>query len=197
MRSVDKYLDDQVNDALYLHWMRQFVGIYQLNRHVDDYAEQFLSIDRVGKIISLDQITNSRTSILQQGGGRDAPPLSRQLGLGACFVVRELVRTQVLSSAYAYEHCFVPTRRIRSLFAKLGCDDLEQDHNRWEASRTIHKFLSKNLTADESCFCGDFDIPFQFIADDVELQKELFAEQLEIEDEDEVFDATDWDAFSN
>lgn len=197
MKSVDKYLDDQVGDALYLHWMRQFVGIYQLNRHLEDYAEQFLSIQRIGKAFSLDEVTNSRTSPLQQGGGRDTPPLAKQLGLGACFVVRELVRTQVLSTEYAYEHCFVPTRRMRSLFAKLGCEDLEQDHNRWEASRTIHTFLSKNLTADESCFFGDFDIPFQFIADDIQLQEVLFAEQLEIEDEDEVFDATDWDAFSN
>jgi hypothetical protein len=197
MKSVDRYLDDQVGDALYLHWMRQFVGIYQLNRHLVDYAEQFLSIQRIGKAFSLDEVTNSRTSPLQQGGGRDTPPLAKQLGLGACFIVRELVRKNVIQTRHAHEHCFVPTRRIRSLFSKLGCEDLEQEVNRWEASRTICKFLCTHMTEDSRDFCNDFDLPFQFIADSVDLQEQLFAEPLEIDDAEEEVDATDWDAFSN
>lgn len=197
MNSVDKYLDDQVGDALYLHWMRQFVGIYQLNRHLEDYAEQFLSIQRIGKAFSLDEVTNSRTSPLQQGGGRDTPPLAKQLGLGACFIVRELVRKNVIQTQHAHEHCFVPTRRIRSLFFKLGCEDLEQEVNRWEASRSIYKFLCTHMTVDATDFCNDFDLPFQFIADSVDLQEQLFAEPLEIDDAEEEVDATDWDAFSN
>jgi hypothetical protein len=197
MQSVDKYLDDQVGDALYLHWMRQFVGIYQLNRHLEDYAEQFLAIQRIGKPFSLDEVTNSRTSTQQQGGGRDTPPLAKQLGLGACFVVRELVRKKVLTGHYAHEHCFVPTRRVRSLFQKLGCEDLEQQVNRWEASKTIYKFLCTHMAAEERGFCNDFDLPFQFIADSEDLQELLFEEPLEIEDAEEQLDATDWDAFSN
>jgi hypothetical protein len=197
MKSVDKYLDDQVGDALYLHWMRQFVGIYQLNRHLEDYAEQFLSIQRIGKAFSLDEVTNSRTSPLQQGGGRDTPPLAKQLGLGACFIVRELVRKNVIQTQHAHEHCFVPTRRIRSLFSKLGCEDLEQEVNRWEASRRIYKFLCTHMTVDATDFCNDFDLPFQFIADSVDLQEQLFSEPLEIDDDDEEVDATDWDAFSD
>ena len=197
MQSVEKYLDDQVGDALYLHWMRQFVGIYQLNRHLEDYAEQFLAIQRIGKPFSLDEVTNSRTSTQQQGGGRDTPPLAKQLGLGACFVVRELVRKKVLTRHYAHEHCFVPTRRVRSLFQKLGCEDLEQQVNRWEASKTIYKFLCTYMAAEERDFCNDFDLPFQFIADSEALQELLFEEPLEIEDTEEQLDATDWDAFSN
>jgi hypothetical protein len=197
MQSVDKYLDSKVGDALYLHWMRQFVGIYQLNRHLEDYAEQFLAIQRIRKPFSLDEVTNSQTSTQQQGGGRDTPPLAKQLGLGACFIVRELVRKNVIQTQHAHEHCFVPTRQIRSLFLKLGCEDLEQEVNRWEASRTIYKFLDTHMAAVARDFCNDFDLPFQFIADSVDLQEQLFAEPLEIGDAEEEVDATNWDAFSN
>lgn len=197
MKSVDDYLDDQVSDPLYLHWMRQFVGIYQLDRHLEDYAEQFLSIQRIGRSFSLHEVTNSRTSSLQQGGGRDTPPLAKQLGLGACFVVRELVRKNVLQTKHAHEHCFVPTRRVRNLFAKLGCDGLDREDNKWEMSRTIFKFLGMHMTEENRCFCCDFDLPFQFIADSIKLQEELLTGPLEIEIAENESDVTDWDALSN
>ena len=196
MQFIEKYLDQQVDDAVYLQWMRQFVGIFQLNRHLDDYIECFRAIDRVGKPFSLIQILNSKSSHIFQGGGFDAPPLSRQLGMGACFIVRELVRAGILASPYAHAHCFVPTGRTRNLFATLGCDELEQPNNRWEVSSLIHKFVVDEIGKDKASFCGDFDIPFQFIAEDANLQQQLFRETLEIDDSEEQPSDSDWDAFT-
>ena len=196
MQFVENYLDQQVDDAAYLHWMRQFVGIFQLNRHLDDYIECFLAIDRIEEPFSLTHILNSKSSHLFQGGGFDAPPLSRQLGLGACFVVRELVRLRVLKSQFAHVHSFVPTRRVRNLFSQLGCSDLEQDHHRWEVSSLICQFVGDAIGEDRACFGNDFDIPFQFIAEDSKLQETLLHCPLEIDESDESQDVFDWDIFT-
>lgn len=196
MQFIESYLDEQVDDAVYLNWMRQFIGIFQLNRHLDDYIECFLAIDRISEPFALSNILNSKSSVLFQGGGIDAPPLSRQFGLGACFVVRELVRAGVLESPYAHAHCFVPAARVRNLFAFLGCEELEQQHNRWEVSTLIHAFVLDELGDDKANFCGDFDIPFQFITEDDDLQQQLFHERLELDDSDEHQSEFDWDAFT-
>lgn len=181
MGFIENYLDQQVDDAAYWHWMRHFVGIFQLNRHLDDYIESFLAIDRIGEEFSLLKVLNTRSSHLFQGGGLDTPPLSRLLGLGSCFVVRELVRAGILKSEFAHQHCFVPTGNVRRMFAALGCDGLDQDHHRWDVSTTIHDFVAEQLGHAHASFCGDFDIPFQFIAEDPSLQQDLFHDSLELE----------------
>jgi hypothetical protein len=105
--------------------------------------------------------------------------------MGACFVVRELVRTGVLTSDFSHPHCFVPTARVRRVFAAIGCEDLEQEHRRWEVSPIIHNFIVDHLGDDRTTFCGDFDIPFQFVAEDADLQQRLFQSSLELDEIDD------------
>jgi hypothetical protein len=102
--------------------MKQFVGIYQLSRHLDDYIEVFLAVRRFDHPFALTQLTNTRASAEFQGGGVQAPPLSRVLGMGQCFVLRELFRHQVLANPHAHPHCFVPVGRVRRMLLDLGCD---------------------------------------------------------------------------
>lgn len=174
MTFVRSYLERQVEEAEYFHWMRQFVGIFQVSRYLDDYVELFLAIDRVNRPFQLTEITRPLTSSLFQGGGIAAPPLCRVLGLGACFIVRELVRLGLLHNHLAYRHCYLPTKRVRDIFQLLGCDGLDLKVERWNISTHIHDFAVQHIGPERATFSDAFDIPFQFIAEDTSLQKRFF-----------------------
>lgn len=185
MQFVDAYLEAQVDDSRFLQWMKQFVGIYQLSRQLDDYADIFRAIDRIGRPFSLDEVTVPNTSVLLQGSGIEAPPLTRVLGIGACFVMRELIRLGVITTAHARPHCYPPVKRVRDLCMQLGCPSLETEYRRWEMSREIHTFLVQCLGPERASFRGDFDIPLQVIAEDERLQERFLGTILPDDDEEE------------
>jgi hypothetical protein len=183
MRWIDSFLDGQLDDSRFLQWMKQFVGIYQVSRHLDEYIEAFLAVQRFREPFPLTQLTNTRTSAQFQAGGVSAPPLSRVLGMGQCFVLRELFRHGVLSNPLAHPHCFVPVARVRRMLVDLGCEALLADQRPWEWSRVIFTFLQQHL-GDAATFRGAFDIPLQIVADDSELQMRFFAATIESEDDE-------------
>jgi hypothetical protein len=183
MRWIDTFLDGQLDDSRFLQWMKQFVGIYQVSRHLDDYIEAFLAVQRFRDPFPLTQLTNTRSSAQFQAGGVSAPPLSRVLGMGQCFVLRELFRHGVLSNPLAHPHCFVPVARVRRMLVDLGCEALLVDQRPWEWSRVIFNFLQEHL-GDAATFQGAFDIPLQVVAEDGELQMQFFAATIDSEDEE-------------
>ena len=193
MGFVRGYLERQIDEAEYFHWMRQFVGIFQVSRYLDDYIELFLAIERTNRPFRLTEVTQPMSSSLFQGGGISAPPISRVLGLGACFVVRELVRMGVLQNDLARQHCYVPAKRVRDIFRLLGCDGLELQSQRWEMSGNIHNFIVQHIGTEAAHFENDFDIPFQFISEDVLLQQKFF--QRDVDDGDEEREK-DWEQFT-
>ena len=167
---LDQYLDTQSGESLFYHWVRQFVSIYQVARSLPEYVGIFLDIDKHGKRIDLDQILKPRNASTQSGGGWDAPPLTRTLGIGACFVVRELVRLGHLKSLHAYEHAYVGVGRVRSVFVRLGMADLKGEAASYSHSPLMHRYLVDHLGPDRAHFGRCFDLPFLAIADDAGLQ---------------------------
>jgi len=162
---LDDYLDDEqigAQDFQYWHLVgKQFVSIYQLSRYLREYVAAFRYLNRASTVLELAQILNLRTSQVFQGSGLDAPPITRTLGLGACFVVRELVRLGVIRSPHAHSHCFVPVQRIRDCFVQLGCP--LDDKPGIAQSRQIYDFLRTHLSAEQATFDLNFDIPFHVI----------------------------------
>ena len=181
---VNDYIEQQVDLAEYFHWMRQFVGIFQVSRYLEDYSELFLAINRIDRPFRLTEVTRSLTGSLFQGGIK-APPVSHVLGLGSCFVVRELTRLGVLRNEFAHRHCFVPTTRIRNIFNRLGCEGLDLQSQRWEMSARIHSFVVKHLGTENATFENDFDIPFHFIADDPSLWDDFVRRDLGDDDQED------------
>jgi hypothetical protein len=162
---LEAYIEEQTDQPHYYEWVKQFVPIYHLARRLEDYREMFLEAQRWPQPFGLDLITSSRTSEMQQHGGPDAPPITRVLGIGACFVMRELVRHRVITSPFAYEHCYVPSRTVRTRLISLGCPIY--DSPRTEYSRIIHRFLVKHLGEERATFDLSFDLPFLLRRDDV------------------------------
>jgi hypothetical protein len=194
MKWIDGFLDGQIDESRFLQWMKQFVGIYQLSRHLDDYVEAFLAVERLRHPFALTQVTNTRASAVFQGGGVSAPPLSRVLGMGQCFVLREIVRRGILTNRHAHPHCFVPVARVRRMLLQMGCEELSQRQRPWEWSRSIHRFLVGHLGPAAATFHGDFDIPLQVVAEDPRLQAMFFTAAIDFEDDEAGLPFGDGDA---
>lgn len=177
MHVLDEYLQDQFHGSQYESWMMRFVTIYRFACWLDDYSNSWLAIQQQSTRFSLEDVLNTATSHVHAGGGVSAPRLSRTLGIGANFILRELVRHKVLNSASAIvssEHCFVPHLRVRKLFNKLGMQ-LEEEHADITQSQKIYDFIAIFLGKEKAIFDWDFDIPFQIIARDIELEQQLFS----------------------
>ncbi len=186
MSVLDEYLDDPSEDERYRQWMRQFVDIYQISRWLAEYVESFRNIDRLGRQFALDEILAPRTNADFSGGGPDAPSLRRTLGIGACFVVRELMRMGVVMDARAHKFCYMPTGRIRKLLGLLGCQSLEGEE-RAVQSTVIHSFIVEHLGAQRSTFGRSFDLPLQALAEENELQVELLGREVPTEEDEVIF----------
>jgi hypothetical protein len=170
---LDNYLDTQTNDSVFYHWVRQFVSIYQMARSLPEYVGSFLDIDKHDGHFDFDEVLKSRNAASQSGGGWDAGPLTRTLGIGACFVTRELVRMSVLRSRHAHNHAYVATASVRNVFVRLGMADLGGESASYRHSSRIHSFLVDHLGAERAHFERCFDLPFLAIAQDAELQQQF------------------------
>lgn len=167
MRVLEGYLDEKVDHAEYYQWVSHFVRIFHLSRWLPEYVESFLAINRISKPFDLDQVVASRASSIFQGGGPDAPPLTRALGTGACFVMRELARLRVLNRPNAWRHCFVPALRVRQVLWVAGCDEVDVAPGSGViSSPAIHDFLTRRLGNQEKATFGlSFDLPLLAAAD--------------------------------
>ena len=103
---------------------------------------------------------------MDRGGyGYDTPAANRTIGIGACFVVRELVRMRILTKEHIYPHCFVPIKRVRDFFVEeLGCKEILTEP-KLTASKVIHDFLVKHMGKEKATFNLAFDLPFLTLAD--------------------------------
>ena len=182
---VVDFLDQSGETIQFYHWMCQFVSIVQFAYWLEDYGDAFLAIDQLNGSLLMTDITRLRYSSQFQGSDLDAPSIDRTLGIGACFVVRELVRLGILSSEHVHRHCYTPIGRVRKLLESIGCPGLDSEASqRWEQSVAIYEFLSEYL---EECatFNGAFDIPFLIIAEDGDLQNEFFGRHISPNEDDE------------
>ena len=180
MRVLDQYLDAQVDEQMYEQWMMRFPIIYKLSRQLTEYAELLLGLGRKGAPFDLELALMPAADADQQGGGVSASALPKTLGKGANFIVRELIRLGIIDGAALRQHAFVPYRQVQRLLAALGCDALQHASRPFDQSPLISAFVHQHLPdAEKATFCRDFDIPFQIVSDDWQLQRDLLGRPLE------------------
>ncbi len=173
MEVLVEYLQDQVEHADYFLWMSRFVGLFQLSHWLHEYAELFLRIDGRREPFQLGTLLTPRADM---NSPVDAPPLTRVLGIGACFVIRELARAGVIDATNPalQEHCYPPVGRVRRLLIELGCaglgDPTRTIDERLGQSRIIHEFLSQHLGPERAHFGYTFDLPLLEVAEDRKLR---------------------------
>ena len=168
---VQSYLDKQEQDIQYYHWFRHsFLGVVYMARHLDHFIYSFRAIDRLPSTLPMRHIETPRINHYLSGTGIDAPPLGPVLGIGACAVLRELVRGKIIQSRQQY--CYPPVKRVRNLLKGLGWQEsTNSSPDKWEQSQSIYKFLSDHL--EDPTFGHCFDLPLLALADDAELKTKI------------------------
>ena len=156
MSVIEGHASAQEDDEQWIQWLMQFPKLYRLRRWLRDYIELFLSINQFMDSFSPDTILAPRVNPYFQGGGIDAPPLTRTLRVGFPFVVRELLHSGVIHNSHAVPHAYAPIERIRRFFRRFN--------EEIESSEEIHKILTKHLGKEKAKFNEDYDIPLRIIS---------------------------------
>ena len=192
---LESYLDRPPREIKYYQWAKLFVPIFHLSRWLNTYVDQARSMNRKERF-ALNQIFAPRLDARAGGGGRDAPSTNRALGIGACFVARELCRLGVVSSEFAHEHCYVPSARIRNLIETIAGTPLFADNEPTpQRSVRIFQFLSKTfgdhgeelarfrISGRASTDRCGFDLPLIALCEDDGLRRKLLGRDVVISDE--------------
>lgn len=170
---LEQYLEviaDEADPKYQYLFARQFVSIFQISSNLDIYVEILKSINHMDFPFELDQFTDPNNSELFVGSGYPiVPKFTRILGIGSCFVVRDLARYEIIRNPNVFPHCYSPVKRIRDMFAELG---LFLPENIGPAgSKIIYDFIFNKLDKDRAkddksphaTFDKAFDIPFLMI----------------------------------
>jgi len=187
MGILERYLDERDDRLDYHQWVSYFVTIYQFARWLPQYAEIFRGAERVREAVAIDQfLVPRRSALYDRSDVGDAPPLERTLGLGACFVFRELVRFGALRSERIHGLCYVPRGAVRRLLEAMQCPALPAAA---AATHQVHKFLRQHL-GERATFQSDFDLPFFMLA-----YRPRYKAQLDIlfDGSAPLGDGSDWD----
>jgi hypothetical protein len=177
MDMLEGYLDDPTGKQDYYQWMKQFVVIFQISRWLPEYVESFLNVNRMKKPFGFDDIINPRASSLYSGGGPDAPALTRALGIGACFVMRELLRLGILQQKLAHRYCYVPTTRVCGILETIGCPLIRMLPT-GDRSSGIYHFLVKHMGEEKAIFHRSFDLPLLALREREDAQIAVLGEPL-------------------
>jgi hypothetical protein len=189
------HLDHQVDAQRYYHWLRLFVPLFQLASWLDDYAGLFVQVTRGDQPVQSTTLLAPGVAPELSGSGIQAPALRRTLGIGVCFVAREVARAGIGPGRGLDRLCYVPTGAVRWLMERLRCDRLG-DGPSVEDSAAIHEQLVHYLGEDGARFGGSFDIPLLIVAEDPTLRQRFLQatpsepdlisrwDQLDVQDED-------------
>jgi len=181
LNSMLEIIDSPNDNQQYYHWIG-FTGVrfFQFNRWLDDYISVFQDINKYKESMPLEILMKPRSNPSYSGTGIEPPSVTRALGsVGIHFVLRELVRHEVISNDLIYSKCFVPSQKMKEMFKYLS------NGNDFESSEDIMAFLLENMPGKDATFGKCFDIPFQMILRDDDLLHELVHEDIDIEMEDE------------
>lgn len=166
---LDQWLGSRVDRDEYRQWLGLYPTLYQIHRFGHEYTDLFLLAEEwdrpTFKLVELlAPLANQRLS------GFNAPPLAPALGIGAFWVLRELVRLRVIQGAHLHPECFVPRRRVRDVVMLLGAHEMADadrpaDLGQW--SRRIWEFLDDPTRLNQrATFDLSFDLPLYVIAHD-------------------------------
>ena len=152
----------------FLPWKRTLVDLYTVARHLDTYIYIFRNLPRIidkhGPVSLRDALKPTYWPAMAPAG-LDAAPLDRSLGIGANWLLRELVRYEVYDAGDAdliAPYCWATTRLVRELLKNLDRGAFVEAAN-MDASRSVYEFIEHHIGLDRARFEGDFDLPLQLV----------------------------------
>ncbi len=171
--AFDHHLDRSPENQSYFHWMNQILAYYQLARWLPPYVIAYQGITRpeanLDDLGTIDDIANLRSShIFGRSTGLDAPPCRKTLGLGAHFVLREVLRSRrAQTKDYVAQRTlaamsFVPSAGVRNLFRVItGNPTFDARTNSDGCAKAMFESAAKYV--EDPSFDHCFDIPFRML----------------------------------
>ena len=153
-------------DQEFLIWKRMFVDLYTIARGLPQYIEVFSKLPSIVKDrgpVSLNDVLQPSYSPVIGPLGLDAAPLHRSFGIGANWLIRELVRNRVYNpdeAALMARYCWMPSLRVRTLLERLGMAGVSANT---EYSQAIYEFIVERLGTEGARFDGDYDLALQIV----------------------------------
>ncbi len=152
----------------YHQWERTFVDLYSIARWLDQYVKLVLDLPGIVKEYErppLDNILRPSYSPFVQRLGLEAAPIDRSLGIGANWLIRELLRMRVYdgdgAASILAPYCWAPSQRVRKFLTTLDPRlELSADSS---SSMRIYDFVGSCLDDDRVLFFGDCDLPMQIV----------------------------------
>lgn len=155
---LDGYISHDGGENRYYEWMRNFVGLRWVFLHLPEYRRRLEEADKRSPFRA-EHLFRPRDDTQSSGTGAAPPHIDRVLGIGACFVLRELVRSGIISTPEAYPYCYVPSRVVRSYLAHGLSFAMSDDDRHLDQSKAIHGLLAQYLGKEGATFGGAFDLP--------------------------------------
>ena len=169
------YIEEMQDETEHYHSLSMsLLPMLQISHWLDDYCELIIGFDRRDKI-DLNQVLSPSFDPAQQGGGISAPSLVKTLGMGICFLLRELMRQGILQNSSVKPHCYLPRERVRYLLKEIGMDwDVVGRVSLATNSRYIYEFISRFLGEEDATFNNCYDLPLDILASNAELKENVF-----------------------
>ena len=166
---IDSYLQDAHVNEMYRTWV-QILPLYRFSSNLENYVHFFMSTEHLSH---LDDLLKSGSSAVWQGSGISAPELKATLGIGANFIIRELIRHKVIpATETTSQHAFSLSGRVRKVLSKMGIQVMDQADP--YQSQLVFEQLKHHFGDNTKATLNDsFDIPFRILADNPSLIHEL------------------------
>lgn len=177
MKKLRKWQDDASSNLEYGQWMSLFPVIYQISRHRQKYEILLKSANaRPDGIPDVARLLAPRVDEALTGAGThfDAPPAPLNMGLH--WVLRELVRMEVLSGEHLFQHCWVPSEQVLKFLKRFGLDLGNIRYNPQKA-RAIFDFMARVSGTENPHLHLAFDIPLRHVAQSEKLRRRFGLEQ--------------------
>ncbi len=159
--------DDALAKLTYPRWMSLFPAIFQLSRYRHEYVRLLRSAGRRPEgSYRINALLAPRIDEALTGAGAhfDAPPAPLNMGLH--WVLRELVRMEVVGGEHLFPDCWVPSKQVLGLLAGLGLQRPDASVPNFERARAVFNFLVPRLGTNAPNLHLAFDIPLRYIASD-------------------------------
>ena len=178
MKVLRGWQDEALAKLTYPRWMSLFPAIYQLSRYRDVYVRLLKSSgQRPGHMYQVTRLLAPRVDEALTGAGTrfDAPPAPLNMGLH--WVLRELVRLDVVEGEHLFPDCWVPSEQVLRLLGPLGLDRPDNGMSNSQKAHAIFDFLTSKLETPTPTLHRTFDIPLRYVASNANLRDQFGLEQ--------------------
>jgi len=155
MKIIKEYYKLNTTDQKWQEWIKLIPQFFIIRNDMEEWISLMRGLDNKKEEFELTTTLKPNTDPDLKGSGIDLPALNRTLRIGLPFIIRELLRFNIIkSNRNLICHAFMPKERTAKIVMGENYDD-----NLTYTSRDIFKEINDKLNMKEYTFDGYYDIP--------------------------------------